>query len=116
MKLNRQGCTRLVIEFRNFVVKVPNFTYSWLHFLCGLVANINEARTWKWHERKDLLCPILWASWGGWFLVMRKVRVLTIDEYAAANLEDHFTHFPGDNKANSYGYLDNKIVKIDYGQ
>jgi hypothetical protein len=122
MKLNRRGCTRLVLELRNVVIKFPNFTYSWEHFLKGLIGNIKERNTYRWSERKDLLAPVLWCSWGGWVLIMQKADV----ERHRTEVYDGGRRFiypewslndlDGDDKPENFGYIDNKLVKVDYGK
>ena len=122
MKLNRNGITRLVIELKRVVIKIPNFTYSWQHFLKGLIANIHENQTWnvvnKYNpEITHLLCPVLWCSWGGWILIMKKVdRCLKDEEYDQWDISEHKKYFEGDDTVSNYGVLDNRLVKIDYGQ
>lgn len=117
MKINLCGITRIVIELKTVVIKIPNFLYQWDHFLKGILANIHEYAIFKNSEKKDLLCPIIWCSWGGWILVMKKARVLTDEEYLDMDLTP-FLEFGliNDNKSDAFGYIENKIVKIDYGQ
>lgn len=119
MHLNRKGVTRLVIVFRNVVIKVPNFTCQWSHFLQGLLSNIRESRTWKAcnSENKHLLCPVLWASFGGWILIMKRVdKCLEYDDYDKYDISAHRRHFEGDDTISNYGLIGNRLVKIDYGQ
>lgn len=73
MDICLNGVTRIVLIFSGVVIKVPNFMYSWDHFLKGLVSNMGERDTWKYNSysedrrllRDKLLCPVLWCSWGG---------------------------------------------------
>jgi hypothetical protein len=127
MKINRIGCSRIVIELTTVVIKIPNFLVTWERFLCGMIANIREGKTWKINYKscyKDgcykLLCPVLFTSWGGWFLIMKKVdHVLTYDEYERMPehaLKEHLRLFAGDDHGENYGYLNGVLVKIDYGQ
>lgn len=122
MKIELMGCTRIVFILRSVVIKIPKPRY-WSHFLSGLLANMRERDTWKWNSgdyekgTSHLLCPVLWASIGGWMLVMKKVdRVLEWDEDSKFDISKHIEHFPGDDKVKNYGILDNKLVKFDYGQ
>jgi hypothetical protein len=122
MRINRTGATRIVIECNSVVIKLPNILNGWHHFLLGILANINENKCWKWNSgtfekgHSHLLCPVLWCSWGGWILVMKKVdSVLTLDEGWELDILPHIKHFPGDDSGNNYGFLDGRIVKIDYG-
>lgn len=119
MKINKTGITRLVIERSNIVIKIPNFTCQWSHFLQGLLSNINEALTYRWSEKQEMLCPVIWCSWGGWILIMRKaIPCKYMDEggeeidYSKWIVEG----LGGDDKPDNYGYYNGRIVKIDYGQ
>lgn len=137
MKVNRMGITRVVFEFTRFVVKIPNPTYSWKHFLQGLIANIKENGCWKnsrdYYERRELLCPIIWTSWGGWILIMAKadmnrwndeIRALPreVKDRVKINIKDtdELYHkwidvgLGGDDKADNYGYYQDRLVKVDY--
>lgn len=121
MNINRRGVTRIVVEFNSVVIKIPNFTYSWNHFLKGLIGNMEEGKTWKWNSGKYekgfsyLLCPVLWFSWGGWILIMRKVdETVNENNYHIWNCEEHKKHFKGDDTAGNYGFLNGKLVKLDY--
>lgn len=111
MKLIVNGITRTVFILKNVVVKVPNVRYGWRLFLRGLLSNIDENRAWK-NTKSELLCPVLFCSWGGWFLIMQKV------EWVFKNDLDYsrWTNggFGTDNKPDNFGFLNGKIVKIDY--
>ena len=115
MKLVRYGITRDVFVFRSFVVKVPKLT-RWKHFLQGLVANMEERTAWdaslaslRVTELENPLCPIIWSSWGGWILVMRRA-----DPYPCH--EVHPDHQAGttDTHSLNYGMLKGRPVCIDY--
>lgn len=138
MKIIRRGSSRIVFILKNSVVKIPNFTYSWYLFICGVCANLEENNCWKWNSGKydkgtsHLLCPVKWCSWGGWILIMKKANVQKhVNEiYASAPLGDIDPEdevklrykqwidagFGGDDKCDNYGYLENRLVKIDYAQ
>lgn len=136
MRINRTGISRIVIEMDDVVIKVPNFTYSWYHFLWGLCSNIEENNIWKWNSGKyekgksHLLCPVKWCSWGGWILVMKKADVdrhyrevcnsprnegISSDEEVKLRYKDWIeVGFGGDDKCDNYGYIDDRLVKVDY--
>lgn len=120
MQINRKGTTRIVFIFDKYVIKIPNI-FNYVNGVTGLLANIREVQGYRWnsgkyyHPRSRLICPILWASWGSWIVVMAKARVLTTEEYYKSDISLHKKHFPGDEKPGNYGYLDGRIVKIDYG-
>lgn len=140
MKVNRSGITRIVLEFNTIVIKVPNFSYSWQHFLKGLIANISENSVYKYskianenvedvgywkHEKKwQMLCPVKWCSWGGWILVMKRANMIKHEEevkrliYFGKTLYSYCdwvnNGFGGDDKYDNYGYIGNVLVKVDY--
>lgn len=120
MKANLSGVTRIVFQFDNFVIKIPKFTHSWSHFLLGLIHNMNENKIWKWQinpnnldAKPELLCPIIYASFGGWFLVMEKAVVCEWEEELDYKKWID-AGFGGDDKPPNYGYFETRIVKIDY--
>lgn len=135
MKINRTGITRIVIELKSIVIKVPNFSYCWLHFLQGLVCNIQESDTYRTTskyrpDKLHLLCPILWSSWGGCIIVMKKAdtkrhleevynsapigNIDPEEEVKIRYKEWINAGFGGDDKCANYGYIADKLVKIDY--
>lgn len=137
MKIVRTGITRIVILTKNKAIKIPNFTYSWLHFLRGIIANTQESDIYKATkacspEDLHLLCPVLWCSWGGWILIMPRVdterhykevyksaplgNIDCLDEVKIRYKKWFHSGLEGDDKCDNYGYLNNNLVKIDYGQ
>lgn len=114
---NRQGITREVILTRRYAVKIPKLIYGWQKFLCGLLANMQEAA----FGRSGLpeLCPVVFAVPGGWLLVMRRAEMLTDAEWIAfdarAFCETDGYVVPAEFKQDSFGKLDGRIVAIDYG-
>lgn len=115
-----RGVTREVILVGRWAIKFPTFR-SWRMFLWGLLSNMQEV-TWGkamkvesgakqyWSER---LCPVLWSLPGGWLVVMRRVeRVCT--ENAEVDY-DNFKGLPGDHKPENFGWLDGRVVMLDYG-
>jgi hypothetical protein len=121
MRVNRKGVTRLVIELERVVIKIPNFTCQWNHFLIGLLANIKENTAWKTSKLRDegdlsyMLCPVKWCSWGGWVLVMEKA-VPCDDGEEIDYMQWIYVDYGGDDKPCNYGWLDGILVKLDYGQ
>lgn len=125
MEINRQGVTRIVILYKHWAIKIPNFLYQWNHFLWGLLSNMEEGLTWKianmpdseLYQYRDLICPVVWSSWGGWISIMKRVdRILTDEEYLELDLELYNNIHSDDNKADNFGWLDGRIVKIDYAK
>jgi hypothetical protein len=130
MRINRQGITRIVIEFQKVVVKIPNFTYSFKHFLQGWEANLDEKFRWNL-SHSDLLCPVVGSYCVCFFLVMKKadmkrheeeIRNLpTVNSKEDAVLSQQNFYriwieegYGGDDKPDNYGYIDGRLVKVDY--
>lgn len=122
MKVDRTGCSRIVLLTKNYAWKVPNFiasdnTLSWRSFCQGMLANMQEVTFSKtgWVE----LCPVRWYLPLGLLVVMPKVRLLTDNEFCAMDFkaftENDDYYVPVEEKANSFGWLDGRIVAIDYG-
>lgn len=112
------GVTRAVLLAGRFAIKVPKMRYGWRLFLQGLLANMQEREFSKagWPE----LCPVLFSIPGGWLVVMRRARVMTDDEWpffdaqAWAKASGKYI-IPCEFKADSFGWLDGRVVVIDYG-
>lgn len=111
------GCTRFVILTGSYAIKIPQFKYEWRHFLLGLLANMQEATfsKTKWPE----LCPVTFSVPGGWLIVMRRARRMTRDEWDSFDpdkfrFQKEYT-VPVEAKLDSFGWLDGRVVAIDYG-
>lgn len=125
MRINRQGITRIVFLTKKYAIKIPNFTCQWNHFLQGLLSNINESTTWKYNSgqyeegNSHLLCPVVWASWGGWILIMKRAVPCKFFDEGGEEIDYSkwiVAGFGGDDKPLNYGQLNGRIVKLDYGQ
>jgi hypothetical protein len=105
-----------VLLVGNYAIKVPNFLSGWRLFLQGLLANMQE-RVFSaagWPE----LCPVVASLPGGWLVVMRRVRVMTDAEFQQIDsswLDRGDYVIPAELKPNSFGWLGEKLVAIDYG-
>lgn len=114
---NRQGITREVILIGRYAIKIPKLIYGWQKFLCGLLANMQEAQfaATRWPE----LCPVVFSIPGGWLIVMRRAEMLNdaewaeFDPVAFVNGSDYIV--PAETKRDSFGMLDGRIVAVDYG-
>lgn len=111
------GCTRAVFLIGPWAIKFPTVIYGWRLFLLGLLANMQEqifSRT-GWPE----LCPVLWGVSGGWLVVMRRAKILTEEEFERLDLESWVNRndytIPAEIKHDSFGWLDGKLVAVDYG-
>jgi len=135
MKLIRIGATRWVCIIGNYAVKFPSLA-GYRNFLQGLLANEQEVcwyRNFKWTRK---LCPVVYSFPLHLFIVMPKVRVMTDheakemwdwNEFDRAQdkqtpLDGFLTieqgepsQFPVEKKSDSFGWLNGKLVIIDYG-
>lgn len=109
------GSTRLVIVAGSLAFKLPRFTH-WKTFLRGLLANIQEC---EFNTLKDpLLCPIYFSLPGGFLVVMPRVSPIKtkLSTRKFNSLVDRNTYIlPIENKIDSFGYLGDILVAIDYG-
>lgn len=110
------GCTRIVVLFGPWAFKIPSLT-EWRLFLLGLLANMQESTFSKagWPE----LCPVLFSLPGSFLVVMRRAREMTDQEFLGFDVgkwvdRGEYT-IPVEFKSDSFGYLDDRIVAIDYG-
>lgn len=114
--LNRKGVTRNVILIGRYVIKIPTFT-QWNLFLHGLLGNMNEKIWWK--NSGDLrLCPVLWSCPGGFLNIMARAREVTVNEYLGMSkkyMKNYFDTIPVEIKPSSFGWIDRRLVAIDYG-
>ena len=118
--LNRTGYSRAVFALGAFVVKVPRLA-TWERFLYGLLGNMQETYLgqFEWPE----LCPVLFALPGGFAVVMRRAQVCTDADWPGedackeiisnANRADRCV--PAELKPDSWGWLNGRLVAIDYG-
>lgn len=122
MKIDRTGCSRIVILTRRWALKIPAFIdssnrWSWRTFCEGMLANMQEVAFSRaeWPE----LCPVRFHLPLGILSVMPKVRLLTDEEFCAMDFkaftEKENYYVPVEKKANSFGWLNEKVVVIDYG-
>ncbi len=65
------------------------------------------------------LCPVLFSLPGGWLVVMSRARPLTCYEFNAFDTREFIERsdgvIPVEQKQDSFGWLDGRIVAVDYG-
>jgi hypothetical protein len=117
----------MVLLVGRWAIKVPNFRYGWTLFLKGLLANMQERGWWRhWQEGRHLMCPVLFSDPLGFLVVMPRCeeikRHLTDDEampffYGVPSSETSrgYVGLSVEDKSDSFGLLDGRIVAIDYG-
>jgi hypothetical protein len=114
------GITRTVFLIGKYAIKVPCGRYGWQKWLRGLLANLQE-REWSKANYPEL-CPVLFSDPFGVVVVMPRAEILdrplTPGEYHAM-FEDIYPErgyrIPSENKPDSFGYLNGRLVAVDYG-
>jgi hypothetical protein len=110
-----QGASRMVLLVGPYALKFPTVK-RWELFLHGLLSNMQEAKfsATNWPE----LCPVLFALPGGLLVVMPRCTTLseklTREEYQAFTDRPDYV-IPAENKADSFGYMNGRLVAVDYG-
>jgi len=116
------GTHRVTYLIGNFALKRPVLC-PWRLFLHGLLANIQE-RTFSaagWSK----LCPVLFSIPGGWLNIMQRAEPLTREQFFAldyaewikggTDLPEGEWVIPVENKLDSFGLIDGRVVAVDYG-
>jgi hypothetical protein len=133
IKLIKTGVTRNVILIGKYAIKIPSCK-SYRCFLNGILGNEQEAhwsKAFKWTKK---LCPVLWSSWGYSIVIMPRIKVLTdeecnngflqkwLDTNSFNNIDEFILiekveeeKFPVEKKSDSFGWLNERLVIIDYG-
>lgn len=124
MEWRLNGATRVVLLTKNWAFKFPgSWQYHpriwWKHLLLGLLANMQEKQFSDCVEFKDKLCPVKYYIPGGFLVVMPRVRIMTVEEYLEFDThkfinEDEYV-LPVEDKFDTFGYLDGRVVAVDYG-
>jgi hypothetical protein len=112
--------------FRNPVVVIGPLAFKFAKNEQGRACNLYEANLYRAsnEERRALLCPVLWVASHGAILIMRAAvpleKMMSVDEYVEfdarwrnASLEDNRS-FPVEPGARNWGWLDGRIVALDY--
>lgn len=118
----KEGVTRTVVLTRRWAFKFPSVANGWKYFLYGFFANMQE-REWSGFDGR--LCPIRVALPGGLLVVMPRCLPVTDAQFSALVPEDwpeisfqekgDSGSLPVEMKSNSFGWLNGRIVAIDYG-
>lgn len=112
------GCTREVFLVGPWAIKIPQFRYEWRHFLQGLLANMQEVQWWT-NFPQPQLCPVLWGLPGGWLIIMKRAQPLTRDQFDSIDLKAWCDRgdwiVPAEIKLDSFGWIGDQLVAVDYG-
>lgn len=111
------GSTRIAIALFRWVVKFPALT-EWRLFKLGIQANLREVGMAK--KGSPSLCPVYAPIPIGLAILMPRTRPLTRTEWDSFNFDvwiresglsdNHVEH-----KLDSFGWLNERIVAVDYG-
>jgi hypothetical protein len=118
IELHTHGTTRFALCFGNYAVKFARGPR-------GRAANRAENVEWEraTPERREMLCPMLWASPFGLFNLMQRAVPLTRTQQLALLERDGFPdwdYMPGgpsspfEYKESDWGYVDGRLVALDY--
>lgn len=114
---NKDGITREVFLTKRYAIKIPKLLYGWEKFLHGLLSNIRERRLAR--AGYPELCPMVFSIPGGWMVVMRRATPLSDMDWLKFNAlefcETADYVVPAELKPDSFGWVDGRIVAIDYG-
>lgn len=115
------GSTRTVFVLKHFVIKIPT-NKEYRLFLHGVLANLQEKR---WSGKHSDLAKVIFCDILGLFLIMQKAEILDNSDYTSIWLQcelerkykdDDLKEFlMSDSKPSNWGYINNHLVKIDYG-
>lgn len=126
----RRGITRTVVLTKRYAIKLPslrpygNGLAGLLWSICrGILANQAEAQWWRnaLPDQRPFLCPVLHSWLGGIVNVYPRCQPMVVPRgVAMAMFRREFRPLPmlmpqpGDNKPDSYGWLDTRLVVLDY--
>lgn len=83
----------------------------------GLLWNMQESLFWTLQDSR--LCPIIFSIKGGFLNVMQRAEELSREEFFEIDFESFVKSpnllIPVENKLDSFGKINGKIVAIDYG-
>lgn len=120
-----RGCTRTVFLIGKWAMKLPVMnavTRRDDSLLRGMLANIQEARCWVIKEMRPMLAPVIYCAPFGLFLVMRRCDPLQTEltdleakRFYYDSVRETGYMVPVEDKPSSFGYLDGRLVAVDYG-
>ncbi len=116
----KNGCTRIVFIFNNFVLKIPNYRYSHYHFLQGCQSNYSERNYCKSFKNAnyegnmyDFVAPSFYCSLFG--LILIQAKCLPIEKELTDDEKEFYKPLCGtDSKKENFGIYKGKLVCLDY--
>lgn len=126
----RRGITRTVWVTKRYAIKFPSLRRygdglaGLLWSICrGILANQGEAQWWRNAEldQRDMLCPVLHSWLGGIVNVYPRCEPYIVDEETEMAIHrreytplPNLRPCPGDTKPDNYGWLNGRLVVLDY--
>lgn len=117
----RCGTKRIVFIFNKIVIKLPKIN-RYESFIRGILENIVEGKLSGLHED---LCKVIYCNRFGLFSIMEKANPIPddIDRFDFLEmLENKYKNdlckdiLLSDFTPENYGYINDRIVKVDYGK
>jgi hypothetical protein len=120
LKVNKKGITRIVFLIGKYAIKIPNYQYQHDHFLQGCYANWSERKYCKGFKNADYkenmyewVAPSYFCSWFG--LVQIQARCEVNNNNLTDKQKKFYKSLCGtDFKKENFGYLNGKLVCLDY--
>lgn len=113
----KRGVTRIVFKIGNYVIKIPNHSYSHFNFLNGCYANWCERNYYKKFkcikEQKNKIAPSLYCSVFGLIQIQKYCKPIN-RELTNEELEYFSDVRNGETKKENFGIYNNTIVCVDY--
>lgn len=111
----KYGSSRTVILTKNYAFKLP-YIGRWRNFLWGLLANMQEVDFNTLNDER--LAKVIFHLPAGFLVVMKRAEPLTTFNkkfFAEFCAKRKGLELPTELKKDSFGYIDGKLVAIDYG-
>lgn len=113
-----KGVTRVTFSIWRYVVKVPRLKNGHLLFLEGCLSNWKERNYCKMMKELEdyynLVAPSLFCSWFG-IIQVQKRCVVNYTELTESQLAFFEAVRGGESKPNNFGFINGRMVCLDYG-
>ncbi len=115
----KHGVTRTAFIFTKITFKIPSLKSSFMNFISGIQANLNEKQFSGW---RDDLAKVLYCNRFGLLLIMETCEEIEMDELDFRNkikklyANDSDREFMlSDLKKSNWGIKQGRFIKIDFG-
>lgn len=114
IEIDRSGANRIVLLTRRYAIKLPRAGNVRL-FLYGLLNNINEAKS----SHQPGRCPVVARLPFGLAIVMPRVVPISRSQWPNTRIDAaelcRSQSICAELKPDSFGWLEDKLVVVDYG-